>query len=337
MYEKPEHTMRLAAESEWDALLAEFPDRTVYHTLAWLKALSREHRLRMLLVCVNQGARCVALWPVLELYKGPFRVLGSPLPGWSTAYLGPLFQPGVDPAELVRAMLKFQPLQRWSYFRLRIMDEHRDIDLESLGFTKLAREETYMLDLQPSVETLWNNLKSECRSRIRKAEREGITVRQEIDDGFVDDFWEMSCEVFAKSKLKPPFSLSFLQQAVQTLAQDGRLKVFSAWLEGQRIAALVMPHNEHTMYYWAGGSRLAYRDRPSNNLLHWTALCAARDMGLRWYDFISIVGGPGQFKKTFGPSVHPVATHWEASRHRIIGALKNRYEGYLRSRRALKV
>src|SRR5262245_51580635 len=78
-------------ECEWDELLPRFADRTVYHTSACLRALGVAHHLTPHLVRADMHGRCVALWPCFELRKGPFTILGSPLPGWSTAYLGPLF------------------------------------------------------------------------------------------------------------------------------------------------------------------------------------------------------------------------------------------------------
>jgi hypothetical protein len=282
----------------------------------------------------------VALWPCLEQRKGPFRILGSPLPGWSTAYLGPLFPSGTDGADqqaILDAFLNERPLNRWSYFRCRVLDEQRDVDMEPLGFSRIGREETYLLDLGPSEDELWNNLKGECRSRIRKAQKAGIAVREELDDSFVDEFWQMSCEVFARSKLKPPFSRECIDILMRQLRGSDQVSVFTAYLDEHRIATLIMPRNDVAMYYWAGGSYQKFRDLPANNLLHWTAIVHAKRLGLKTYDFISTVGGPGRFKKTFGPEAHVVATHWEASRHRLIGALKNRYEWYLRSRRMLKV
>ena len=87
------------------------------------------------------------------------------------------------------------------------------------------------------------------------------------------------------------------------------------------------------MYYWGGAAYLKYREIPAHNLLHWHAINQARSMGLREYDFISTIGGPGRFKKTFGPNAVDMATHWERSPSRLLAALKDRYRDYLLKRR----
>ena len=79
-----------------------------------------------------------------------------------------------------------------------------------------------------------------------------------------------------------------------------------------------------------------FREIPVNNLLHWRAICDAKSLGLRRYDFVSSEGGPGRFKKTFGPQPIDMARHWERSPSWLMRTLKNRYEAYLRKRRRVE-
>ncbi len=55
-------------------------------------------------------------------------------------------------------------------------------------------------------------------------------------------------------------------------------------------------------------------------------------MGLAWFDFVSVYGGPGKYKQSFGPGAKEVATHWERSRSWSIRILKQMYEKWLRYR-----
>src|SRR5262245_44415671 len=158
---KRECEVTIARDNDWNQLVATFPDRTVFHGLPWLQLLCESHGLRRQLLRADMDGRCVGIWPCLDLRKGPFRIVGSPLPGWSTAYLGPLFAPKVDIQVILRAFLESTPLHRWSYFRCRVLDEQRDVDLAGYGFKRLDREETYLLGLSPTESELWNDLKSE--------------------------------------------------------------------------------------------------------------------------------------------------------------------------------
>jgi len=338
-------TISLADPAQWDGLVRAFADHTIFHMRTWLEIIHAAHGVTPVLAQAHEGEQCVAVWPFLEMRKGPFRVIGSPLPGWSTAYMGPLLAADADIPATLAAFFNDRIFRRFAYFACRTMVHRHAVDLAPLGFDLLKDFETYWIDLAQSEETLWSNLKSECRSRIRKAEKEGVEVRRETDEAFVDDFWKMSLETFAKSNIQPTHTREFcvalwrrLGMANDQSRMDARhspagLHVLSAFIGGRRAATLMLPHDAHTMYYWGGASYQEFREIPVNNLLHWQAIKDARAMGLRRYDFVSSEGGPGRFKKTFGPQPVLVARHWERSPSRLMRWLKERYERYARRKR----
>ncbi|MHC4470419.1 MAG: lipid II:glycine glycyltransferase FemX [Planctomycetota bacterium] len=332
-----EYIVRTIDPQQWDEVVESFPDYSVFHTSAWLRSLCAEHKLKMLLVALEREGRYVAAWPSLAMRKGPFRILGSPLPGWSTAYMGPLIEPGTDPQPVLEAFLKRSPLRRWSYFNCRVFDHEREVDLAPFGLERGHREETYLIDLTQEEEQIWKNLKGACRTRVRKATKLGVEIRTEQDDSFIDEFWSMAREVFARTGIEPNFSRSLLETVYRELSAAGRVHVSSAYLDGQRISVLVLPYNGHTMYYWAGATFDQYRSLPAGNLLHWEAICSAKRLGLEHYDFINVSdrGGGGQFKRSFRPERVAVATHWEGSRHKLIGMLKEWYRKRRLRRREL--
>lgn len=333
MAAKPELSVGPVEESAWDPLLARFPDRTVFHSLAWLRTVAASNGLKIVLAQATRGGTCVSIWPYLELRKGPFRVIGSPLPGWSTAYLGPLFSSEIEPHEAIEAFLQHKLFRRYAYFACKVIDRSRPVDMKPFGFSPVMKFDTYLIDLTQPQETLWGNLKSENRTRIRKAQKLNVEVREETEPGFLDDYWAMSIETFQKSHIQPTHSKQFVHELWKHLRPAGRVYALSGFVEGKRAGTLVLPYDDHTMYYWGGASYQQHRDIPVHNLLHWTAICEAQKRGLKGYDFISTIGNPGRFKKTFGPVAVDMTTHWERSPSRLMSALKNRYERYLKKRR----
>ncbi len=325
----------LAPDTEWDALVARFPDHTIFHTSAWLQTIAVAYRARPTCAKAERDGRVAGVWPLLTLRKGPLKVLGSPLPGWSTAYMGPLLSDDADGPATLRAFLAHRAFRRYAFFACRTQCHRHRVDLEPFGFEQRAQFETYWVDLQQSEETLWANLKGECRTRVRKAEKLGAEVRREEDLSFVDDFWRMSLETFAKTRIQPTHTRQFCAELFARLHPLGRLLVLSAFVKGRRAATLMLPFDAHTMYYWAGASYQAFREAPLNNLLHWRAIGEAKAMGLAHYDFISSSGGAGRFKKTFGPSAVQNCEHWERTPSRVMRALRSGYEAYLRKRRSV--
>lgn len=336
MTAKPEYDISTVEQGQWNALLQSFRDATVFHRLEWLQVVCAVHRVKIVLVKAEKEGRCIAVWPYLEMKKGPLRVIGSPLPGWSTAYLGPLFAADVDANAVLSAFLAHKLFRWYAFFACKVLDRNPPVDLGAHGFSTVMKFDTYRVDLTLPKETLWDNLKSECRTRIRKAEKLGIEVREETTPQFIDDYWAMSIETFQKSKIQPTHNKQFVQEMWNQLQPAGALHVISAFLDGQRTGSLVLPFDDRTMYYWGGASFLKYRDLPAHNLLHWHAIGEAKQRGLMAYDFISTIGGPGRFKKTFGPQTVDMATHWERSPSRLMAALKKRYQNYLLKRRRIE-
>jgi hypothetical protein len=330
------YTVAEASLAEWDDLVARFPDRTVFHRSAWLEAIACTLSFKLILTKVLRGQECVAIWPCFETRKGPFRVLGSPLPGSSTPYLGPLFAPDADMTSALEQFMASWKLGPLSYFACRTQDEHREVNLRPFGFNPIRRFETYLIDIGQAEETLWANLSSECRNRIRKARKSGLEVHVEENLDFLGDFWRTSQEVFARSGIRPNYTPTLFQQIWHRMRPAGQIVVLSGFLQGARVGSLILPHDGKTMHYLAGGCQDQALGIGANNLLQWEALLLAKRLDLERYDFVSSLGGPGRFKKTFGPIAVDYCTHWERSGSQLAAVLKNSYERFARSRRRLQ-
>lgn len=323
-------------DNTWDALVASADLGTVYHRSAWLHTIGPDTGGHIHRLVLELNGTPLTIWPIGLLRKGPLRVGGSPLPGWNTAYLGPLFFPACrDKAAAVQTMMRTGPIRRPAFLALRAMDT--TLDLTPLGFRKTRDFETYELDLTRDEQTLWDNLKSTCRTRIRKGEKNGLTVREEVDAGYLGDFWAMAVDVFAKSAKRPPFSLATLQRMESNLRARGELIVTTAFLGSERIATLIIPHDGRTAMYFAGGSHSERLDLAPNNLLHWKTILLCRQRGLTKYDFISNRGNPGRFKATFSPNTRTSSTHWEYARSKLIRRFRDLYEYHARKSKSKSV
>lgn len=247
--------------------------------------------------------------------------------------MGPLFAIDAPVPETLNAFFSHSLFRRYAYFACKVLDHEVPIDLEEFGFSEVMRFDTYLIDLTLDDQTLWSNLKGECRTRIRKAQKLGVEVRLEQSEDFIGDFWSMSIETFSKANIQPTHTREFVQALWEELSQSQSVIALSAFVEGKRAATLVLPFDSHAMYYWGGAAYLRHRNIPAHNLLHWHAIEQGKHMGLRHYDMISTIGGPGRFKSTFGPQVVERATHWERSPSKWMAALKEQYRRYLLKRR----
>lgn len=146
------------------------------------------------------------------------------------------------------------------------------------------REEftTLTIDLSQDLENIWNNMdKSSCRYVIKKAEKEGITIK--ANQGR-EDFYEIN-KAFRESKgLKVGItgSLDFLKKY-------GTL--FMAEFDGEIIAGCLFLEDKDNIRWLLGASkRLENKEKArlsgdANRLLLWEAIKYAKAKGIKEFDF----------------------------------------------------
>jgi len=95
-----------AEQLDWDALIRRFPGRRVEHTRAWIESLVAADLGRPLYLVWTIDGDVVACLAGLIKKVGPFMLYGSPLPGWQTGGLGPLFDGArVSTGQLIGALI----------------------------------------------------------------------------------------------------------------------------------------------------------------------------------------------------------------------------------------
>ncbi|MEZ5165908.1 MAG: GNAT family N-acetyltransferase [Acidimicrobiales bacterium] len=325
--------LRPIERTDWNAALAAFPARTVFHRLEWLEL-------------VEESTGASSTCPPATATAASCRCSRSSACARARSRRSDRrFRVGRPPTS---DPLRRRPTTRWprstrrwldllakaSYTEVRVVDHDGSTpDLRPLGFEELLRFETYLLELGRSDDDMFSALTSKCRNVVRKGGKNGYVVREDEGADFVADFWAMSEEVFGRWGIAPGFDERFLHLMVKHLGPAGLIDVRSAWLDDDRAATIVILQDDLTAYYWAGGSFEAHRRGAPNNLLLWSCIEAANRSGRRRFDFVSSSGSAGKFKQSFGPDAVETATHWGRSRTKVEGWMKDGYEWFLRRRR----
>ena len=267
---------------EWNSLVEQFPNATLFHTMEWLNVLERTFHLKKLLLGLYRDGRMVGLFPVLMTRKGLFRILGSPLTGWGTPYMGPLVEAELLD-EAMRAFDGFVKSLRVDYVEVRF--PQANLSLSSMTRFNNEQVYTYILDLDGSEDKVWSKLKSQCRNKVRKALKSNVKIVEPEEKSWVEDFYPMLTRSFAKTGQVPGRTRGFYYNLWDSLRPVGRLKVLLAEYEGHRVAGGVFPMYRDTIYFIAGGSYGGYNKVAPNNLMHWHMIKWAAMNGLRKYDF----------------------------------------------------
>jgi hypothetical protein len=311
--------------AKWDSLIAEFPQRQVFHRQAWFNCLAETQNAEWRYWAVTDRGRNVGYFSGGIIERGPFRILGSPLRTWHTTNLGPLLEQGVDGQAFVRALDDLAREERLSMIEIEYPSMPHQA-FEEAGFS-CHQTWTHRLPLSPDPREMMGRITRGRKYGIRKAQRSGLEVI-ECDDAALLLYDQLSRALQTKGAACP-FPASFPQAIVSHLKPLGLLFTLGVRnCAGEIIAAGLFPADNGVVYLWDCSSELEGREFHPNDLLHWGLMCRAAEQGMSTYD----MSGYGRFNKAFGAQL--VATHrWNKCYSTVARCARDVYEQILKIER----
>ena len=305
----------------WDSLIEDCRGKTVFHELAWHRhVLSIHPGGRFEYFEILQDQSCIGYFCGLGLWKGPFRVMGSPLPGTGTNYMGPVFKGDADDAEALRAILRHYRRR----FTAHVEMASDTVTAESFLAAGFSRHPgvTHFCPLPETEEEGFAALRSTCRNRIRKAEHNELVAEVTDDPSIVEHFYAQYREVYGNQGLALPFGIDRPRSLFKELLPAGRL--LPVWVKhGDKvIASGLFPFDRSCIYFWGAVSWAEHRHLSPNELLHWKVMQEAIRRGIPGYN---MCGGRSQFKDKFGGSDIPY-NHFSKSFLPLLGHARRLYK-----------
>jgi hypothetical protein len=319
----------------WDQLIAPFESRQLFHRSAWLSYLEDTQPVELRYWRIGDRGRTAGYFCGGLLRKGPFRILGSPLKGWGTNYLGPVVNGDFDQDAFLEALEELAVREKLSMIEL----ENPVLDGEALarfGYQAVGQP-TYLVELRPGdIGTMWKHFGK--RSEVRQAIRFGVTVEETGDEEIAIEYYRELIGVFRRQGLPAPYPATSPLLLFRHLWPGGLLFALRAiGPDGSTVATGFFPHDERTLIFWGGACRSdAYKLRP-NDLVHWKAMELAASSGLRIYN----TSGDGLFKSKFGGTLHNArrwhksyswAAEWARSGYALVHQTRNRVRGWYQNR-----
>jgi len=295
------------SDNDWDKIIARFDSKRLFHQSAWLEFLSKTQGGERILLEIKAKDNIVGYFSGFVLKKGPFKILGSPLVGWTTEFMGPIINRDLNQTDFLLALESYCHLHKIDHLELSNPILKQEV-MEKHGF-KCQKGATYIVELLPDERIMWENLKKKsCRYSIHKAQKNKLVVEDTDDPRITDEYYNQLIEVFAKEQLVPTYSKQRAKVLFDSLKEKDLL--FSIWVKYQDkvIATGFFPHDNHFLYFWGGASFARFHYLCPNELLHWTAMVLAAKKGISYYN----MGGRGSFKVKFGGELVPLR-HWYKS------------------------
>ncbi len=312
---------------EWDVLVARFPNCRIVHQRAWIEWLEASRCGTPLCLIIERDGQIVGASPGLVARVGPLRLYGSPLPGWQTPSMGPVFDPGrVGARDLVLAVVSFLERCHGIHHVELLSDSLDPSAMRHLGF-RAEPVPTYRARLYPgNADRGFTALKDSARRNIRRAAKLGLVARFEEHETFVAEHYAQLREVFVRGGNTVSFAEERVREFFRRMQAAGKLLAVSVSLpDGVSIATGLFTADGRELLLWSWAHRTAYRWFRPTELLTWTVMQRAMAGGCATFDLM----GLGDFKTKFGAELDTTKQRWVRSRYRWLTSARDLAErGY---------
>ncbi len=285
-------------EQPWREALRQRPDALVFQSPEMFQVFGQAQGMQPgILVAVEEGSgrglACLA-W-VMIVPSGP---VARSLLTRCICQGGPVYQPGSEAGlRAARALVvRHAELVRHTSVYSEFRNAYNGTGIpEALdGLAKSEPHCNFIVDLRGGPASVWRDMSGSRRKGIRRAEREGVTVRRVAAADDIDQCYRLFEATYRRVGL-PLFDVSLFQAALDRLGD--RVRFYLAERGGEVVAARALLLTDQTMYDWFAGSTQEGESGHGNELTVWQALQDACALGLRRFDF----GGGGNPHQPYGP------------------------------------
>jgi len=305
----------------WDELVQRFDNHRIVHTRAWINWLEACGHGRPLYLILELDRQVVGCVPGLVVRLGFVRLFGSPLPGWQTPSMGPVFdRRRVTTQELATSLIVFLE-RRYGVQHIELMGN--DFEAEAMARLGFAGEQvpTFRAQLFPDDPArVLKGFKESARRNVRRGEKLGLVVRFDHDERFVDEHYSQLREVFVRGGNSVPFGKRRVLEFFRHMRAADRLVAVSVWLpsDGPCIASGMFTVAARELLLWSWSHRTKYRWYRPTELMTWRVIQHALGAGCDTFDLM----GLGDFKRKFGAAVDLSKTRWVRSRHKWLNVAR---------------
>ncbi|HPQ08714.1 MAG TPA: GNAT family N-acetyltransferase [Bacteroidia bacterium] len=225
-------------------------------------------------------------------------------------YNGLIFFPSSEKNETKNSAFKelqfliseyFTKKERAFYTRFVFSPDYIDTQVFQWNKWKVCVNYTYQLNLDITEDQLFENLSSEKRKSIRKAEKDGIQIVQVKEYNEVENLIK---KTFSRQNKKINYTL--LSRILKEWANENNSFAFVAYLNEKPIACTFCVYDKHQAYYLLGGYDNELAHHGAGVSCMWKSILKAKQMNLKIFDFEgSMLPNVERYFREFGGNLVP--------------------------------
>jgi hypothetical protein len=273
--------------SLWDAFVDESREGVLFHKWKFLKIIEKYSGYTLLPFGIfeKKDKNLFCLFPLFYHKRLGLKVVFSQPPMSGIPYIGLIMNSHYS---------DLKQRQKESCMNIAVNDIKSEIDTLGPNYVSISLgsyvrdirpfiwngfdisiDYTYVIDLNPPLDTIWNSFDKDCRREIRTTEKYNLSLKATDD---VEKFYTIMEDRYHQQQLKFPFfGPDYLKEIIASFPDN--IKLYYLYNE-QDIIDLVINYEYHKrIVFWKGWVSLD-RSIHSNEFLTWEFIKQAKSQGL---------------------------------------------------------
>jgi CelD/BcsL family acetyltransferase involved in cellulose biosynthesis len=270
-------------EQTWNAVVDGSDWGTFFHTSWWKNTLQTALGLKAVYLKAEIGDGIVGIWPNFVDRSGRWNRLSMP----HSDYGGPCVVDGnVEVIDaLYDGLLRLRgPLKVASISFLMAAEAPHHQRIRKLGFSPVETLCSFRLDLEHGPSALWSKVTGTERTAVRKAEKQGIFVREASAASDLEDYYALHLVTSSRAQFTA-FPRSLFSEILRYLVPNGKAKILLAEKSGRIIAGTIVMLHKGIAHAWNLSSDPQALKSAANELLIWNAVKLTCELGMKKFDF----------------------------------------------------
>ena len=287
------------ADPGWDDLILTHPGATFFHSTAWARVLHATYRAAPCHLVRRGEFHLRDLLPVMEMRSPLTGRRGVSLP--FTDQCDPLLHEDTGADDAFARVCQAGMERGWVFWEGR-----GDWGVSGPSVSHWGHD----LKLDRDPDRVFDRFSPAVRRAIRKAEKEGLSVRTETTPESMRAFFELHCQTRRKHGV-PPQPVEFFENIQREVLAKEAGFVALASLRNRPVAASVFFHFGSKAIYKFGASDSAFLALRGNNLVMFEAIRWLSRHGIEQLDFgrtSKSNEGLRRFKAGFGAAEREIHT-----------------------------
>jgi hypothetical protein len=269
-------------DGRWGEFLQAHPKSSVFHTPAWLEALTRTYGYEVHALTTTKPGESLKNGLVFCRVKSWLtgsRTVSLPF----SDHCQPLVDGPADLAEILEVLRKDVSSGNTKYCELRIVAGLNPDFGAPMGLTESSVFCFHTLDLRSGVDEICRGFHKSCVQRkVQRAEREGLTLQEGRSEAELAMFYSLLLLTRRRHQL-PPQPLRWFRNLIQTFGRDLLIRV--ALKDGRPVASILTLAHKKSVVYKYGCSDSQMHNLGGMPLLFWRGIREAKDQGAEEFDF----------------------------------------------------